>query len=241
MADRKQEILEEIRNLARASEGKLRAAQWRLLVTIRTSGEAPRASDGALVVAGASLALLVPNLRDLLDIFELADLKVAIGLILLSAIFGVAAKLIHEETMREVREESAYGAELTTVLHEHTERFKELSKEATALGIEVKDPLDLAEMFRPVDEIYPGMVRRVGRELFARESDPDRKWRLAHKSATRYGIAVVFQITLLSAGMGMMLVCLKAPSQPQKPVPLSVGLQTPGTDSGSSIETSLAP
>src|SRR5688572_19238915 len=96
MANPKEKTTDETELRGRAAQlglrtnSELRAATYRALLL--PSKEEQRNSDWTLLVTGTVLTLILSNLKDLLEVFNITDLRVGMLGLLASAIAGLAAK-----------------------------------------------------------------------------------------------------------------------------------------------------
>jgi hypothetical protein len=210
LSDRKEELVEEAKTLAKATETKLRGVIWRAIIENATEDEA--LSNGALILVGAMFALIIPNLRDLFQVFDLVPLKAAFVTLLSSAVLGLMAKAAHRAIKSKI-DTNESDRRFEAIYLEYAERLKTLSDEATAFGVEIGDTLDLREIVKPLDSLFPGLARWAIKRLRRgyEKSDPDRNWRSAYRRSLGYTFAVGFQLILLIAAVLLLLINLKRP------------------------------
>jgi hypothetical protein len=215
--------------LAESTEQKLREVGYRLVLS--PSKDFHRDSEWAMLVAGGSLALMVPNLKDLLEVYPSDELQLALALLLISGVLGFLAKSVYANMEKRLSGPDADSTALLSVITGYLEQFKKIREDATAAGQEVKDELDYGIFLKPVKEQSPTAFRMVAKEYHAREKDPDHGWKKIVKADKLHTSIVVVQLGLILLGFGVLLVGMKKPNQAAEPTRAIV---SPPADAGAS-------
>ena len=219
MNEERKSLEEKAQKLAKSTEDALRGANWRILITTLID-DAPF-TDGALAASAGLLALMIPNLKDLLGVIAILPLKVGVGLILTSAILGLLSKALRKSVHASIANESPGGKEIIAIIGKHKIDFSVLAEEAKRLGFELKDSTDYAQMLGPTLEKYPVVGKKVIKNALSDDSS-EQRWRSAHRKATLCSKFVFFQGYLLAVAIVVLLIYLKEPNQAPEPTPTSV-------------------
>jgi len=195
--------------IAREAEERLRTASYQLLVS--SSKDTQRLSDWALITTGAVLTLLVPRLRDLLEIVALLDLQVALGMILVSGFVGLLAKHFHHQIEERCSGDTAGAVAVADALKIYFEKFDRVREEAKKGGHTVTTSLDLGEAVEPIRRFSGWRPPNIYDELREREKDPHRKWKGLITWTKIHGFLAYLQVCFLGLAFFLLLVALKVP------------------------------
>jgi hypothetical protein len=206
---------QKVDTLADTSAQKLCAAGYKIVLS--PSKNFHRDSEWALLLAGGSLALLVPNLKDLLAVYPLPELRLALAFLLISGVLGLFAKAIYTQIEQSLGGYSEHSSLLISAITEYVEQFKKIKEEAAAAGKEVKDTLDYGIFLKPLKEHYPNVFRATAKVYRAAEQDPDHLWKKTVNKDKLHTAVVVVQLGLIFLGFGILLLNMKEPKQVAEP------------------------
>lgn len=196
-------------NLATASNERLRTVIYQLMLS--GSKHERTDSDWMLLVAGGALALILPNAKDLLEVYSIRDFKVAVGLLLISGVLGFLAKSSFRNVEKAMSSESdPHAKNIGEALGDYIKKFSDLKDEAAEKGISIEIPAGCFRgMFEPLERLdFKGVRHYVASELEAREKDPHRKWQDPLQSQKRHDWLVFFQGWLLITAFFLLLINL---------------------------------
>lgn len=196
-------------DLAFASNEKLRTLVYRVLLSESKSERSE--SDWMLLVAGGSLALILPNAKDLLEVYNIVDFKIAAGLLLISGTLGFLAKSSFRSIENAIgREGDPHSKDIGEALVDYVKKFSELKDEAAQKGITVEIPeSSFKGMFDPLQKLnLQEMQSYIASEIKAREKDPHYKWQKPVKNQKTHSRLVLFQTWLLITAFLLMLLNL---------------------------------
>jgi len=203
------DLQEQADKIGRDTSERLRSATYRMLLGLPSDDQ--RESDWALLITGSAITLLVSNMKNLLEVYHVMDMKFGLGALLLSASCGISAKRHFKQIQKAGDgEEGRVGVEWAQAAKLHMERMKPINEAAKAQNLEVRDSLTFGPAFDPLD---PRLLKKVHSELEARESDPHRKWQDALSKARIHPMLVGMQFWLLVGAFIVFVITLKAPGK----------------------------
>ena len=194
-------------DFSRLTEEKLR--HWGFSMSFSVSGDQQRHSDWALLITGAVLALIFPNVRNMLEVYDIFFLKIAVSLLLLSGVAGLFAKnclrKMESNLSEKIGEPDDY---LSKILNNYYDQLKMLKQKASEKNLELKETLNLLVIFDPVIGEISG---KLAKTLQQKKDDTQAKWKEQKRYWKRHLAYIFFQHISLVAAFLTLLLTLKTP------------------------------
>jgi hypothetical protein len=170
-----QELQQSVDNSAKRTEEACRVATYRAILA--PAQEAHKESDWMLVIAGATLALILPHAKDLLEVYSLTDFQLAVGLLLASCFFALVARKSFAVVSEACETKNELAVMWCEAIDEHMTLFGTLREEARLKNAALENTLKLKGMFDPLEKILPQGWKNIAKEVQERETNPHRKWK----------------------------------------------------------------